>query len=252
MPPRVGLFVPCYVDHLRPDVAWASLALLEEQGLEVVFPEHQTCCGQPLWSAGDHRGARRLAARFADAFSGCEYVVAPSGSCVAMVRRHFAALLGDDARAADLAGRTRELCEFLVDVCGVAGTGRRFPHRTVLHVGCHALRELRSGPTSERPGTSASPGPAERLVSALGGIELVPWARADECCGFGGVFAVDEEAVSVFMGEDRLHAAAEARAEVLLSTDVSCLLHLEGLARRRGPGLRARHVAEALAGAGAP
>lgn len=243
---RVALLVPCYVDQLRPRVAWAALALLEAQGLEVAFPADQGCCGQPLLSSGDLAGARTLARRQLDVFAGFDAVVAPSASCVATVRRHLAGLLGDAPGVADLARRCFELCEFLVHELGVTGVRGRYPHRVGLHASCHALRALRLGAASERV-EAPREDPARTLLAALDGIELREPARADECCGFGGSFAVSEAAVSRRMGLDRLEAHAAAGAEVLASTDLSCLLHLEGLARRRGLVLRARHVAEILA-----
>jgi L-lactate dehydrogenase complex protein LldE len=199
----------------------ATLELLERHGLEVEFPAEQVCCGQPLWTAGADAGARRLAARFAPLFDRCEHVVAPSGSCVATLRR-----LGRE----DVAARTHELCEFLTSILGIDAPRGRFAQRVGLHRSCHA-REA----------------PVRALLRGLEGIELVEPARPDECCGFGGAFAVDEAAVSSLMGRDRLRDHRTAGAEVITSTDVSCLLHLDGLARREGLPLRTLHVAELLA-----
>lgn len=240
---RVALFVPCYVDQLQPEVGLAAASVLERYGVEVAFPAEQTCCGQPLWNAGHAAGARPLARRMAAAFAGCEHVVAPSASCVAMVRRHYAAL---DPEAARLAPRVRELCEFLVDVLGVDRVAGRFPHRVGLHASCHGLRELGLGPSSERPAL-ATPDRVRRLLASLEGIELVTLDRPDECCGFGGTFSVDEEAVSCLMGIDRLEDHERAGAEIVTSVDGSCLAHLSAVARRRGRGPRTLHVAEILA-----
>jgi L-lactate dehydrogenase complex protein LldE len=243
---RVGLFVPCYVDQLRPQVGLAALALLEQQGLDVVFPAAQTCCGQPLLNAGSAREARALAARFLDVFAGFDHVVCPSASCVATVVHHYRDLLGASPGLDAVAARTHELCAFLVGVLGVDAIAGRFPHRVGLHGSCHALRQLRHGPASERIAPPA-PDPLRKLLASLDGIRFAELARKDECCGFGGIFAVEEEAVSRRMGLDRLDDHARGGAEVITSTDVSCLLHLEGLARRQGRGPRLLHAAEILA-----
>jgi L-lactate dehydrogenase complex protein LldE len=242
---RVGLFVPCYVDQLRPRVGLAALALLERHGLDVVFPAGQTCCGQPLLSAGGAREARALAARFLDVFAGFDHIVCPSASCVATVVHHYADLVGPSPALAAVAERTHELCAFLVGVAGVGALRGRFPHRVSLHGSCHALRQLRQGPASERM-VPPAPDPLRRLLASLDGIQFAEPARSDECCGFGGIFAVEEEAVSRRMGLDRLADHRRAGAEVITSTDVSCLLHLEGLARRQGSGPRVLHAAELL------
>jgi L-lactate dehydrogenase complex protein LldE len=243
---RVGLFVPCYVDQLAPSVGLASVELLESRGVEVDFPHQQGCCGQPFASAGALGEASRLGRRWLDVFESYEHVVCPSASCVATVRR-YATLLGDDPRAASLAVRTHELCAFLTGVLGESASNGRFPHRVGIHGSCHALRELRQGATSEI--AEPRPDPARQLLSSLTGIELVELERADECCGFGGIFAVDEEAVSCRMGRDRLDDHARAGSEIVTSTDVSCLLHLDGLIRRDGRRVRILHVAELLAAA---
>jgi L-lactate dehydrogenase complex protein LldE len=162
-----------------------------------------------------------------------------------MVRNHYDALLGGATGFAELKRRTFELCEFLVDVLGVKAAQGRFPHKVALHQSCHGLRELGLGIPSERLLPRANK--VDGLLRSLAGIDLVPLARADECCGFGGTFAVAEEAVSVLMGKDRIADHARAGAEIVTGTDVSCLMHLEGVARREGTKLRFMHVAEVLA-----
>lgn len=239
---HVALFVPCYVDQLFPRVAWATVEVLERHGCEVAFPEGQSCCGQPLLTAGDRSGAERLARRFREVFADADHVVAPSASCVATVRRRHAGLLADGARGT---GRVRELCEFLVDVLGVERTPGRFPHRVGLHPSCHGLRELGLGSPSER--SEARRDPARTLLASLEGIELVRPERPDECCGFGGSFATTEAAVSCRMGRDRVRDHRRAGAEVITATDVSCLAHLDGVARREREPVRTLHVAEILA-----
>jgi L-lactate dehydrogenase complex protein LldE len=244
---RAALFVPCYVDQLWPEVGLAAAAVLERAGAEVVFPEAQTCCGQPFTTAGHAAEGRRLARRFASVFAGEAHVVAPSASCVAAVREGLAELGGE---AASLAPRVRELCEFLVDVAGVRALPGRFPYRVGLHPGCHGLRGLGLARASERVAPPFDK--VASLLAALEGLTLVAPVRPDECCGFGGSFAVGEEAISCRMGLDRLAAHAAAGAEVLTSVDASCLLHLRGLAQRRASPLRLMHVAEILAGCEPP
>ena len=244
-PLKVALFVPCYVDQLYPQVARATVRLLRRLGCEVVFPEGQTYCGQPMANAGHADAAAPLARRFLEVFEGFDHVVCPSGSCTSMVRTHYPSLLGDDPRLEKVRGATRELCEFITDVLRVDRLPGRLPRRVGLHRSCHGLRELRLGSGSERnvPAHDKVAG----LLSGLEGLELVPLTRTDECCGFGGTFAVVEEAVSCLMGRDRLADHVAAGAEVVTGTDVSCLMHMEGLARRQGLGLQFRHVAELLA-----
>lgn len=242
---RVALFVPCYVDQLWPRVGLATVRVLERLGAEVVFPEEQTCCGQPMANAGCADDAAPLARRFLEIFGGFEAVVCPSGSCTSMVRNHYDPFLAGRPGFDRLKQRTFELCEFLVDVLGVKALDGAYPHRVGLHRSCHGLRELGLGTPSERLLPRASK--VDDLLASLRGIELVPLARADECCGFGGTFAVAEEAVSCLMGKDRLADHARAGAEIVTGTDVSCLMHLEGLARREKVPLRFKHVAEVMA-----
>ena len=239
----VALFVPCYVDQLYPRVAMATAGLLERFGATVRFPEAQTCCGQPMANSGFFDDARPLARKMIDVFQDCEYVVCPSGSCTSMVRNHFPMLLPGEPRLEPLRRRTFELCEFLHDVLRVRPAGR-FPHKVGLHNSCHGLRELRLGSGSERLVPAFSK--ARALLEGLDGIELTELSRPDDCCGFGGTFAVAEEAVSVAMGRDRIADHERAGAEIVTGGDVSCLMHMEGLLRRAGKPLRTMHIAELL------
>lgn len=243
---KVALFVPCYVDQLYPQVALATVRVLERLGVEVVFPEEQTCCGQPMANAGFAAEAAPLARRFLEVFGGFDHVVCPSGSCTSMVRNHYDPFLAGRPGFEELKRGTFELCEFLVDVLGVGKLEGRYPHKVGLHRSCHGLRELRLGSSSERMDAPRFD-KVGQLLAGLEGIELVQLSRQDECCGFGGTFAVAEEAVSCLMGRDRIADHAQAGAEVVTGTDVSCLMHLDGLARRAGRPLRFRHVAEILA-----
>jgi L-lactate dehydrogenase complex protein LldE len=245
--PTVGLFVPCYVDQLYPEVGLAALRVLRRAGARVEFPREQTCCGQPMANAGCAAEARPLAERFLRLFDRYDQVVAPSGSCVSMVRNHYRELLGPRPDVERVASRTYELCEWLVDVRGVSRVEGEFRRKVGLHKSCHGLRELRLGKSSETVGAPFDK--VRQLLAPLRGIELVELGRPDECCGFGGTFAVAEEAVSCLMGRDRLADHEKAGAEVITGVDASCLMHLDGLARREGRRLEVMHVARILEGA---
>lgn len=239
------------MDQCYPGAGLATVEVLERQGLSVDFPQAQTCCGQPMANAGCTADAQRLAMRFVRVFADYDFVVCPSGSCTAMVRHHYPELLDpSDREGLRTCGRTLELCEFLVDVLQVKTLGVRFPHKVGLHIGCHGLRDLRLARASERMDPPDSK--VERLLRMVEGLELVTLSRPDECCGFGGTFAVQEEAVSCRMGRDRIADHVRAGAELIASTDSSCLMHMEGLIRRDGLALPMRHVAEVLAGRGLP
>lgn len=241
----VGLFIPCYIDQFYPRVGIATLRLLERLGCTVGFPLDQTCCGQPMANAGfegDSLGALRL---FVDNFAGYDYIVAPSGSCVLHVREHYGRLDPSEA-VRQVQARTYELCQFITEVLGVEQIPARFPYRVGLHPSCHGLRGLRLGSASEV--LEHRPDRVRGLLQHVEGIELIDLDRRDECCGFGGTFAVTEEAISVRMGRDRLQDHLTNGAEVITGTDMSCLMHLEGLARRERLPVRVMHVAEILQG----
>ena len=245
----VGLFLPCYVDQCYPEVGLATVQLLERLGCTVDFPRAQTCCGQPMANAGSAAAARPLAERFLSIFERYPYVVCPSGSCVAMVRHHYQDVLPPSPLLEAVTAKTYELCEFVVDVLGVARIAGAFPHKVGLHQSCHALRELRLGRSSERMAKGVDK--VRGLLEALEGISFVELERKDECCGFGGVFSVEEEAVSCAMGKDRLQDHLRGGAEIITGVDMSCLMHLQGLALRAKQPVRFAHVAQILAGAAA-
>ena len=242
----VGLFIPCYIDQFYPNVGLATLDVLEHHGVEVEFPDQQTCCGQPMANTGCTEDTRPLAVKFFDIFRRFEYVVCPSGSCVAMVRHHYDEYLKDTPGFDDLKQKTYELCEFLTDVLHIDCVKGSFPHRVGLHQSCHGLRELRLGSCSEVVGTPYNK--TQKLLESLEGVEICELKRPDECCGFGGTFAVNEEAVSCMMGQDRIADHEQAGTEVLTANDMSCLMHLDGLIRRQRKSLRVMHIAEILAG----
>ncbi|WP_128984584.1 (Fe-S)-binding protein [Streptomyces roseicoloratus] len=230
---RVALFVTCLNDAVFPKTAVATVRLLERLGVQVDFPSGQTCCGQPLFTTGYRARAAPLVRRTVRAFEGYEYVVTPSGSCAAMVRTHYGRF---GPEAAELGPRTYELTEFLVDVLGVTDVGAYFPYKVTYHPSCHGLRLLGLG---DRP---------RRLLGAVKGLELVELPGAEECCGFGGTFAVKNPDVSAAMDADKVRSAVSTGGDVLCGADSSCLMHLGGMLRRLSAPLRELHLAEILAG----
>ena len=234
---RIALFLTCLVDGLVPAAGRATVEVLERLGHEVVFPPGQTCCGQMHVNTGYPGLAAPLVRRFVETFEPYEAVVAPSGSCVGSVRHQHPALadpaLAERARA--VAGRTYELSEFLVGVLGVTDVGAAYPHRVTYHPTCHSLRLLRVGDAPLR------------LLRAVRGLELVELPQAEECCGFGGTFAVKNADTSTAMLTDKMRAVLDTRAEVCTASDSSCLLHIGGGLSRLRSGVRTVHLAEILA-----
>ncbi|MFT5126915.1 MAG: L-lactate dehydrogenase complex protein LldE [Rhodothermales bacterium] len=234
---NIGLFIPCYVDQFYPDAAFATLELLEKHGCEVVYPREQTCCGQPMLNAGCRQDADNVAAHFEATFAGFDAIVAPSGSCVAAVHE----------LCPSLASRTFELCEYLLDQLKVKTLDASCARRVGIHMACHGTRELRLSRGSERPALANFAKPRQ-LLEMVADIELVDLKRPDECCGFGGLFAVEEPDISVSMGNDKLADFANAEAELIVSTDMSCIMHLAGLASRQNRQVKFAHIAEVLNG----
>jgi L-lactate dehydrogenase complex protein LldE len=234
-PCRVALFVTCIVDLIRPSVGFAAVKLLEDAGCQVFVPAAQTCCGQPAYNAGDRTSARRIAEQVIAAFAGFDYVVAPSGSCAAMIKIHYPMLLDGDA-ARNLAARTHELMEFLVDVRGMEGVAAGLQGRVAYHDSCSGLREL---------GIKDQP---RALLASVDGLSLADYQGAEACCGFGGLFCVKYPDIAGKMADDRLRAIEESGAGLLLGGDLGCLCHLAGKLSRAGSDVAVRHVAEVLAG----
>lgn len=234
---RVALAVPCFVDQLRPATAAATHALLTRLGCEVSLALDAPCCGQPLANMGATADADVVAGTWARSAAAHDAIVMPSGSCVNHIRHHFATLGPAGAHAA---AATFELCEFIAGPLGRPQLAGRFPYRVAMHLGCHAQRGLRLGGSSElhQPVSGAM----HALLAGLDELSLVALDRPDECCGFGGSFSVGEPEVSVAMGRDRLRDCIAHGADVLVSSDASCLLHLEALR----PSMRTLHVAELL------
>ena len=243
----VALFVPCYIDQLYPDVAIATLELLERLGVHVVYPQGQTCCGQPMANTGCNEDTAPVARRFVEIFADYPTIVCPSGSCTAMVRHHYAEYFADDDPSYQhVKSRTFELCEYLHDELKIEHLDVHFPHRVSLHASCHGLRELRLGESSESMQHRVNK--IRDIMNLVADIEWVEPSRIDECCGFGGTFAVNEADISAAMGRDRIADHVAAGSEVIASADMSCLMHMQGLIRREKSPIRVMHVAQILMG----
>jgi L-lactate dehydrogenase complex protein LldE len=234
---KVSLLVTCLGDALFPEVGVATVKLLRRLGVEVDFPQAQTCCGQPHFNSGYHQEARTLAQHTIGAFANGQLVVTPSGSCAAMVKLEYPELFHDDlvwhGRAEDLARRTHELSDFLVNILGIEDVGARFPARVTYHMACH-LRGL---------GLFTEP---QRLLAKVRELELLPLERSDECCGFGGSFAVRFPGISGAMVNDKSNFIEQTGADAVVATDAGCLMNIAGCLRRRGSKVRALHLAEVL------
>jgi L-lactate dehydrogenase complex protein LldE len=241
---RITLFITCYNDTLFPGTGQAVVRVLERLGHTVTFPLDQTCCGQMHFNTGYRREAYPLAKRFVEIFADSEAVCIPSSSCVAMIREYYPALAreNNDAEMATalktLLPRIYEFSELLVDRLGVTDAGAYFPHRVTSHASCHGLRSLHLG---DKP---------IELLRAVRGLELVPLEGLEQCCGFGGTFAVKNADVSAAMLTDKVRAVLNTRAEVCTACDNSCLMHIQGMLHRQYAGVRTLHVAEILAAAG--
>ncbi len=234
---KAALMVTCLGDALFPDAAAATVRLLRRLGVEVAFPRAQTCCGQPHFNSGYHDHARDLAKHTIEVFADAGLVVTPSGSCAAMVKLEYPELFADDlawhGRAEDLARRTHELSDFVVNVLGIEDVGARFDGRVTYHMACH-LRGL---------GVLTEP---ERLLMKVRDLEYVPLERRDECCGFGGSFAVRYPSISGAMVQDKAAFIEKTGADVVVATDAGCLMNIAGCLRRRGSPVKVLHLAEVL------
>ncbi len=242
-PIRASLFVTCIVDQLYPEVGVSVVRVLRNAGVDVDFPEGQTCCGQPLYNSGFTAEARKLAERTLDILGDREYVVVPSGSCGAMMRVFYLDLFADDPemleRAKDLSQRVHEFTEFLVDVVGyepAAVENTQGETKVAYHPSCHLLREME---VKEAP---------QGLLDAAPGVERVELPDAEQCCGFGGTFAVKYPHISEEMLADKVAAATDSGADTLTACDMGCLMHIGGAVSRQGLPLRVRHIAQVLDG----
>jgi L-lactate dehydrogenase complex protein LldE len=238
---RVGFFVTCLVDLVRPSIGFAAIRLLEAGGAEVYVPPTQTCCGQPAYNSGDRANAIALARKVIEEFEGCDYLVAPSGSCSGMIGTHYQELFADDpamvARAQALSGRTYELTDFLASVLKIASVPGRFGGTITYHDSCAGLREMR---------VKAQP---RALLAKVPGLTVVEMAEPETCCGFGGTFSIKFGEISSRMADNKCADAGRTGADAVVLGDLGCMLNIEGRLRRRGDfKTRVLHVAEVLAG----
>jgi L-lactate dehydrogenase complex protein LldE len=239
---KVGLFIPCYIDQFYPQVAIATIELLERLNCEVFFPLNQTCCGQPMANSGFARMTKGCNKNFLENFSKVDYVVSPSGSCTLHIKEH----LQDENESGTLHLRKNiyELTEFMIDILNVEYLGSRFPHKVGLHISCHGQRGLHVCSMSELVAPLFSK--PVQLLNMVNDLQIVLPERMDECCGFGGTFCVFEEAVSVKIGKDRIKEHEANNVEYITAIDSSCLMHLEGILKRQKSNIQIRHIAEIL------
>jgi len=237
---RVGFFVTCLVDLMRPSIGFAAIKLLESGGADVFVPAAQTCCGQPAYNSGDRADTIVLARKLVQEFEGCDYLVAPSGSCGGMIKTHYAELFADDAawsaRVAALAAKTYELTEFLVDVLKLERVPGTFAGTITYHDSCAGLREM---------GVKTQP---RALLAKMPGVQVTEMAECETCCGFGGTFAVKFGEISARLADNKCQHVVTSGAEAVVLGDLGCMLNIEGRLRRRGDATRVMHVAEVLAG----
>ena len=240
---KVGLFVTCLVDLMRPSIGFAALKLLEEAGCEVLVPAGQTCCGQPGYNSGDRQAAQALAKKLVQEFDACEYVVIPSGSCAGMIATHYTELLSEfppwQEKARALSKKTFELTDFLVNVLKIETVPGRFDGSITYHDACSGLRELN---IKNQP---------RNLLAKIPGLTLKEMHQPEQCCGFGGTFAVKYGEISSRIADLKCEDVQSAGADALVLGDLGCMLNIEGRLRRRGDSrTRVLHVAEVLAGMG--
>ncbi|WP_299866845.1 (Fe-S)-binding protein [uncultured Hoeflea sp.] len=238
--PRVGLFATCLVDLFRPSVGFASVKLLQQAGCEVHVPVAQTCCGQPAYNTGDRADTREIAEQVIEAFEGFDFVVAPSGSCASMLKKHYPGLFADDAaweeRAQRFSDKCHELISFLSDVMMVRDTGAALEATVTYHDSCSGLREL---------GVQQQP---RKLLANVDGLAIKEMTDSDVCCGFGGTFCVKYSDISNAIVTKKVGNIDQSGADMLLAGDLGCLMNMAGKLKRQGSGVEARHVAEVLAG----
>jgi L-lactate dehydrogenase complex protein LldE len=239
---RVGFFVTCLVDLMRPSIGFAAIRLLETGGAEVFVPPTQTCCGQPAYNSGDRADAKALAAKVVEEFEACDWLVAPSGSCSGMIKTHYGDLFADDlamaARVAALSAKTRELSEFLVNELELQHVPGRFEGNVTYHDSCAGLREM---------GVKATP---RVLLAKVPGLKLTEMAEPETCCGFGGTFSIKFGDISARMADNKCQHIVNSGADAVVMGDLGCMLNIEGRLRRRGNrSTKVLHFAEVLAGA---
>ncbi len=237
----VTLFIQCLVDSIYPEVGEAMVRIFRNLGIDLTCPTQQTCCGQPAFNSGYRQEAKVAARKFIDIFEAADTIVCPSGSCVTMVRHHYPELFKNDAawlpRARQVADKTFELTEFLVDVLGEDDLGAHYDGTVTYHDSCHLLRNLR---IKEQP---------RRLLRNVAGAEFIEMKDSDKCCGFGGSFAVKYSDISAAMVEDKVNNIIKSGADTVVGCDMGCLMNIQGMLNRREPAIKTMHIAQILAGA---
>ncbi|MEP6748520.1 MAG: (Fe-S)-binding protein [Bacteroidota bacterium] len=238
---NVQLFIPCFVDQLYPQTAFNMVKVLEKAGCTVSYNTNQTCCGQPAFNAGFQDEAKAVCGKFIKDFSGADYIVAPSASCVGFVRNYYPQLFDNSSLhndVKDLQKRTFEFSDFLVNILQVEDVGAVLNGKATYHDSCAALRECK---IKQEP---------RKLLSHVKGLELIEMNDVETCCGFGGTFAVKFEAISISMADQKVNNALATGAEYIISTDLSCLMHIDGYIRHKGIPVKTMHIADVLAGNG--
>ncbi|WP_028912781.1 (Fe-S)-binding protein [Prevotella sp. MA2016] len=241
---KIGLFIPCYVDVVYPEVGVATYKLLKHLGLDVDYPQNQTCCGQPMANAGFENQAIPLAEKFEDIFKGFDYVVSPSVSCTAFIRLNYPRLLKGKTEC-QTAQKAIDVVEFLHDIVKVNHPLGTFPHKVSLHNSCHGVRELGLSSPSEK--NIPKYNKIKDLLNLVEGIQIFEPERADECCGFGGMFSIEETSISEQMGIDKVQRHQKTGARFVTGPDCSCLMHMAGVAKKHGLDVEFMHVVEILA-----
>jgi L-lactate dehydrogenase complex protein LldE len=234
----IKLFIPCFVDQIFPETAFNMVRVLEKVNCNVKYNADQTCCGQPAFNAGFWKDAKEVCLKFIKDFSGSEYIVAPSASCVGFVRNYYQKLFDNSSfhnEVKELQNRVYEFSEFLVNILGVENVGSRFHGKATYHDSCAGLRECK---IKEEP---------RKLLANVEGLELIEMNDVETCCGFGGTFAVKFEPISIAMADQKVEHALKTGAKYIISTDLSCLMHLDGFIRQKGYPLQTKHIADILA-----
>ena len=245
---KIGLFIPCFMNELYPNICKATYKLLKDQGLQIEYPLSQTCCGQPMANSGCAKDVKKLAIDFVNRFKDFDYIVAPSGSCVSMVKEHYAEFFDNDKDYNKVKASIYEVCEFLHDIIKIENINFNvsFPFKVGVHNSCHGHRVLKLATASELNIPYDSK--LKNLLNKISDIELVTLKREDECCGFGGTFSVQEEAISVTMGKDRIKDHINSSAQIITGADMSCLMHMDGIINRDKNPIKVMHIVEILAG----